>query len=517
MFVANSASRQTHIAPFRKGSVALAVVLAVLVWGQVPLMAQNRAADPRANEELSFSLEILDAQAFQPQTNQTLAYPGYSDVIGNPTRTGAFADGASVLVIRLSPLWWSEWNTTPVTFTIAATAGTAANDGMPDCIGSISAAFPSLPAPDTGPGLGDVVVTIAANSPKVVYYRPPNNFLFGVGSASSAPYYGTITVTATGIPGPPVTKDISVVRPTLFLNHGINSSPSTWSAFGHDIDGSGLTGSLRVLLVNWSNMNSSGFDEITPVLVSSVSREITYQQALNGIAATRVDVCGHSAGGEMVKFWAADFGAGGLPRPAGWPAFSSAGNPYKTASTFGLGGIRRFVSIGSPFRGSLWSDFIVLNFSYPIVSAGAGLVMTGDETLIADLGELSSFTGLTAPTRPQISWFPIVGIAQPKPFDALGGGTLGQLILKLIILPEYWAGQLGFNSGNSDWVVQWPSQVDSPHPGTLPGTNAMIGNDTHNDETSDVGVWQEVMKSIDLYQGGAGGYGPGYTLFNSNL
>ncbi len=117
--------------------------------------------------------------------------------------------GASVLVIRLTPVTWAGG---PVTFTISPTEDGPPNPGTPDYLGSLSGVFPSLPAPDSGGGLGTTSVTVGATSPKIVFYRPPNNFLFWSSDSSDGP--GTplsrvpLTITATGTPGGPVTATI---------------------------------------------------------------------------------------------------------------------------------------------------------------------------------------------------------------------------------------------------------------------------------------------------------------------
>jgi hypothetical protein len=469
-------------------------------------------------QELSFGIQVVDAQAFAPSK---LGF-----ITGDPTqpvgvgwdRTGALADGASVLVVRLTPVNWAHG---PVTFTISSAAGAPPNPGTPDYIGSLNGVFPTLPAPDSGGGLGATSVVVGAASPKIVFYRPPNNLLFwsATGPLNTVP----LTITASGLPGGAVTATILLVRTPLLLNHGFNSNPATWAAFVRWLAADGATPGVLVVPVDWSMVNTAGFDVITPHIVDEVNDTISTEQD-TGIAATRVDVFGHSAGSVMVEWWASDFGNISLARPAGWPGpLSWPGNlyPYRTPANFGVGGIRRFVSVGGPFWGSAWADYVAANFTYPqVVFWATAAGMTGDQSIFYDLGVQSTAMSLLPTKRPAISWCPIVGIANPKTITALIT-SLSWVNSVCGSLPSGIPSALGFTMTNSDWIVTAASQISVATGGARPPGFIMptVANITHDDETSDFGVWLVLEKSIDVFtdpQGG-GGYSPGYMLFNAGF
>ena len=482
-----------------------------------PAAAQNRVKKFAIGDEARFRLEVVDAKAFGPSQLGFITGDPTSPVAASWKRTGAFADGASVLVIRLNPVFWAGG---PVTFTIT-TPGTA------DFLGSLSATFPSLPAPDGAAAVPPPVIR-GAGSPKLGFYRPPNNFLFWSASTVASPVQAPlnsapVTITASGMPGGPASVTINLVRTPLVLVHGFNSNPGTWTDLVNQMRGSGIWPGVTYYTVDWSTQNSSGFDTITPFLVNVVNGVISGQATI-GIAATRLDVFGHSAGNVMVKWWASDLGNVSLVRPAGWPtplSWPGAIYPYKTPGNFGLGGIRRFVSVGGPFYGSAWADYIAATFTYnpQVVLAATAAGMTGDQCILYDLGMSSTATAALIAARPNISWCPIVGTANAKPITALvtssgwvawAAGGAGASV----------AGWLGFTNTNSDWIVLASSQIAVATGGSRPAgfVQRPVTNDTHDDETSDPTVWLYLEQGLNVYNSPfSGGYGPGYAWFNTGF
>ena len=378
-------------------------------------------------------------------------------------------------------------------------------------------------------------------SPKLVFYRPPNNFLFEINTFAEA-----LTISASTPDGTVIaSKDILLIRPPLIFNHGLFSSPSTWTHMVGEIQANHCA--VQLGYVDWSRMNCSGFDDITPALVSTVAGAIRAQVA-RGAAATRVDVCGHSAGGVMVKWWVSELGNISRQRDTvrGWPPLiwggASPANLYHTNDNFGVGYIRRFISIGSPFKGSAWGDAVAgIPYSRLLVIQNLRWVrgkMTGTLCLLSDLGAsgtAASILGSLPIGMPKISWFPLVGIAWPNKHAIdlitsddllvwLADAVVNHLFVFQIQSVEELANDLGFTQKNSDYIVLASSQVDCLEgfvpPPPIGFSSDKLHDTTHDEETSNTIAALDVMEALDLWVNPNPtdpNYRAGYLHFNPNL
>jgi pimeloyl-ACP methyl ester carboxylesterase len=157
-------------------------------------------------------------------------------------------------------------------------------------------------------------------------------------------------------------------RPPVLLVHGLNSSSTAWepSIWRNSIQPPGLP--TQVYTLDYEATNDRGYDDNVlriPWRVQQILDE--YRSGhLDGrrYAASRLDYVGHSMGGVLGRIYISDAnthqqGGLGLPRKEGhWPIRITRptwDDQYLRQNNWFAGDFRRFISIGSPFRGSLWA------------------------------------------------------------------------------------------------------------------------------------------------------------------
>lgn len=170
-------------------------------------------------------------------------------------------------------------------------------------------------------------------------------------------------------------------RPPIVLVHGILSSPATWGSQAYS-EALGVPVPTRLYFADYSATATKGYSENFHVVPETISQALLEYRTgdIHGartnpnarpidrvrFAATRVDVIGHSMGGQLVRTYVSslDFSVlGTLNRtrngtPTAWEPvlFLRTGTfgdrRYIRPDNWGAGDIRRFVPIGSPFRGS---------------------------------------------------------------------------------------------------------------------------------------------------------------------
>lgn len=326
-------------------------------------------------------------------------------------------------------------------------------------------------------------------------------------------------------------KPFILRRPPLVLVHGIMSDPSTWDP-GEWNEAAGAPVPTRVYYADWSATSTKGYSENYGVVALMIEQALEeYRTAnnnghaaargFNGVrfAATRADVVAHSQGGQITRFYMAD----GIPvniDRVGWLGDAdnhrsegdSAGHwPYLRSSNWGAGSIRRFITLGSPFKGSpianAAASFFALGdpgqppISFTLLNALwesgalhaqfpelATTLYTGpppggtyiEPTCLSDLSVGSELQlALESATYPalqrQVRWLPCVGIATEDPGEAPVQATLWELLYTLIpVISNDPTAISQLSPANSDLIVPAPSQRNSSgagHPNELAGLN----------------------------------------------
>ncbi len=154
--------------------ITMSIIVTVTAFTWSIARGQEATLDPSPHNEPPPGIEVIDAQAFSPTTTPGLAQNPTQAVDSSWSRVGVYADGTSVLLIRLKPVNWSG---SSVTFSIKHDRDPQVYPQTPDFIGSLSLTFPTLPAPNST--AGNTSISVDGQSPKVIYYTPPISFLFG--------------------------------------------------------------------------------------------------------------------------------------------------------------------------------------------------------------------------------------------------------------------------------------------------------------------------------------------------
>jgi len=444
----------------------LAFCLAIAISGSFSKIAAGQSPQ----QEVVYFLTVFDAQNFNPsrngpslQNNPALANP--------PVCTGAYADGASVLVIRLH-----NGALAPGGSTLTLSHGTDPQDYHdPMNIGSIYTPvngnpwqLPPLPAPDptaiaiANGQLGTLSAAAGApgnnaNNDTYVYYRPPNNFLFGGNMPQQVLLIEAHDANGALLASTTFTLD----RPMVVLGHGINSSSSALTQLQTSLQVI-ASGGVDVELFDWSQQNTSGFDTVAGLLNGFVTQELQNVRAI-GTAATRVDYFGHSMGGVVAKWYAGATAQQNFPRSPRWflfPRFNWQPS-YIRDNNFGIGDFHRLISVGSPYSGSPLADLTTFR-TWPAVMlfVGATPGLHGNGCCYYDLGTRSRSTSVLIGLTPTVSWFPIVGIGAPGKTSAnLSESWVVSLLSPLV---NQLCTNVGLLPANSDLIVRDLSQLNRP-------------------------------------------------------
>ncbi len=489
------------------GFLAFGTARPACLASSAALWATAISGDPVPEEEEKYRIEIIDAKAFDPTMAGTLQLPTDSPGISTMAyRTGVTADGLSVLVIRLGPI---DAEPFPITFTVSDSAGDPAS-----VVGALSSTMPAVPAPLGGSTGTKTSVTIPAGQSPVVYYCPPEAFKFGGVRDNTAigEQNQKLTITASTGGEALAAAPLYLVRPTILFVHGVLSGPGTWTgsqdSFTSFIANVNLP-SAQYSLADYSFENTSGYD-LTAMVVPTDINDLVGNEVASLIATTRVDVVGHSMGGVITAWYASNFGDVTISRNDGFPNGSWNGKlfPFRSPNDFGVGDIRRFVSIGSPFNGSPLADALVGAFSAQAFLTAIDLQTasaTGNGAAVYDLQIKSSASSkLETQPGPSLEWLPIAGIAGQ-------GQNLGLPDSALYTIGGWIPGQLaGLPQNGSDLIVAEVSAVNS--------VSAPVGEKitkatgvVHTTETTDLTIQQDVAQALDFQNAG------GSVLFNTQF
>lgn len=246
-------------------------------------------------------------------------------------RGSASADGATRLLLRaIAP--------TSGSVEFAVVGPTAENGGVDVVGGAQRLQSVTVPVVSTQQGLR-----------AFASFRVPDEFNRGTDDAALS---RDIVVQAIITPasGAQISSSFSIrlVRPPLVLVHGLWSNSNTWT--------SPLSTVLRIPVIeraDYRGANAAHFSENISAVQRSISKALA-RARLSGIASTQVVVAAHSMGGILTRLWAND------------PSFARSEN-------FGLGEIRKVISLDTPHFGSPLADFLIELRSRPV----SGAILSG--------------------------------------------------------------------------------------------------------------------------------------------
>ena len=305
-------------------------------------------------------------------------------------------------------------------------------------------------------------------------------------------------------------------RPPLVLVHGLMGSPlESWLK----TDWNPATGAnpvpTRIYRVDYADTNTFGYSENYVAAPEKIQEAVDEFRAggvpiVSGpipqntkFAAARVDVVGHSMGGCITRFYIADI-SDVVSRGPDWAplAFMRAdgvptwNQPYLRQEKFWGGDIRRFITIGTQFDGSVIADeveplvrptFDTLAAFHVLMNLRAFPEVLGDmlfddwspggnprpliyrpPTAVADLCQ-SSFaqfelenSGIYPLGNKRVRWHPIIGCAT----DPIGENQIQGVLWEFLffVVPGLHGGGPEIsevNPTNSDLIVEMSSQQNS--------------------------------------------------------
>ena len=266
-----------------------------------------------------------------------------------------------------------------------------------------------------------------------------------------------------------------------------------------------------------------GFDEVAPDVAQLIANECTKLRQQK-IAVTRFDVVGHSQGGVATAWYIGNFGATKMGRSDQFPVFNFPADMYLRPNNFGVGDIRRFISIDSPFNGSPIADAAVSAWFYPAIKNllfgyNVGLLSLGDEPVtgdaccVYDLQSQSEAIKKMQNADPLVQWFPIVGIdasavgANDGPKVSLTG-AMADLAASAAAVAQ---NGIGLPANGSDLVVTAASQADAQSVTPGPILRGYSFGVSHTEVEGAPGTIALVSDLLDL---NASVSTPGYTRFN---
>jgi len=304
------------------------------------------------------TITLVDAQGFQPQLNSgvaTLQTPITNTVASSFNRVGALTDGASLIVVQLSsnPCSYANW-TVGITDTTPGSTNGAAQ------LGSLhhgsSSSLPQLPATLGNPG--NTNLTLGADE-TAIFYRPPPSWAFGKETKEH-----NIQLELKDPNGNSVTtQTLTLRKPPLVLVHGWIGAPGNWNGFVTLLTASNIVVDTR--RADYEADNTSGLDTVFVAVPQAISNEVAKLRTDDKLAATRLDVVAHSYGGIATRWYMTPGGQlpDGQSRTNGanpMPLFRtttikgtrSESLRFLRADNFGIGDIRRFITLGTPHAGT---------------------------------------------------------------------------------------------------------------------------------------------------------------------
>jgi cysteine-rich repeat protein len=313
---------------------------------------------------------------------------------GGTTREGAAADGVTQLLVRSAMPGKGM-----VRFTLDGSTSTD-DDGL----------IASVDGGSSGLEVEVPTVTTSVGEQAFVVYRVPSEFNPVSSGGEEAAVDRTVTVAAHLTPddgGDPVdtSADLRLVRPPVVLVHGLWSDAATWAGFLPLVSDP----RFQVVIANYQNTNAEHFVTNRFVPVRSIREAVERLHGRN-LAATQVDIVGHSMGGILSR----NHVALGI---------------YRRDTNFGAGDLHKLVTLDTPHTGSPLGNLLVGIRETPIigwlVTAAADLAGHPiDRGAIDDLAKGSAAIGAIQATH--VPAHAVVGIGGSDALE-LAPGIIGSL------------------------------------------------------------------------------------------
>jgi|GEM_PF-6799588 len=442
---------------------------------------------------------------------------------------GVCCDGCSVVVVVLKQKTPVPGN---IQFTLAGPPG-----GFP-ATGSLSTAFPNIPAPQTATTNDESTVTVASTSYTVLFYRPPASYLNATSSgAEPSNGWPPVTIIATSSTGAVLgTINLTLRPPPVLLVHGFNSGPGTWDypppanapadqgahPYFHSLNPT----NEAIGVADYSAQNTSGLATVMPIVLDNL-RSLVADSRDSQIEDTQADAVCHSYGGLICKCLAENAKALTVQRPAGFPQFvwsAQLDGEYLRYDNDELGYFRRVVTIGSVLDGSPVASYLI---GYLAAQYGAGGYiaarqvellggLSGDCDALSDLATQNAVIQALA-AKPAVEWRPIVCTMAPQNQQQLNNDLLTKYVIVYLFFNHYGLNiaNLGLTPAGSDGVVTVGSQTDSGYANSV-NPKVAVGNLFHTDEPGCQAVFDDAadLLELDIAPNGPSG---SYTMFKPSF
>ncbi len=240
--------------------------------------------------------------------------------VGGEGREGALADGTSMLLIRAKLTGFKEPPPGDINLSISGN----------DNIGHLSRGLGEpIPAYSGGNALVIQWVKTKSGVYGFALYTPPKNFGF-----NEAPDRNVNIKTSYTIPGSAnaeeIEQDITLMKPPIAFIHGIWSGEETWGPPYHIANSQ-----FEIHFIDYAEKSSMSFSDRGPNVQRGIENVIKSLRKRK-IAATRINVVGHSMGGLVARQFFAD----------------NHGKNFHRKDNFGKGDIYKLVTLGTPHFGS---------------------------------------------------------------------------------------------------------------------------------------------------------------------
>jgi hypothetical protein len=383
-------------------------------WGNDLPIPLGQGCGPDTVTLTATRLATYDLRHWIPKMNPdgtaTVQITDFEMTVPDGEVGGAITDGTSVCLLRLEP----SLNGAEVPFEVRVRYPPQSFVDDPYTIGGFpleyGTSLPLPPLPMPSPGDDDFpppVDTMVGFGEGRVFYVPPDNYFDSFHSPGAGPLdpgeeseiQFQVVVQMGGLGGNHMVsgfREFRLRRPPIILVHGLfGSALGYWGTNAYN-SAVGYPLPTRIYKVDYQATNTKGFDvnyRFVPLTIADAlsdyrnandnvniievdQHDLPPERGFHGIcyAATRADVVGHSMGGNITRWYLSGVSAqvpralqklsNGMQtstwRKSFFPKIDSVRDefsvdgkwPLLRDSNYGAGDIRRFVTIGTPHKGS---------------------------------------------------------------------------------------------------------------------------------------------------------------------